>query len=104
MKRSEISVENLTARGWKSCYKVNSNSSYPIQETVALILAGASVEFKVEVIVRTVHVKVNGEDRLWKKASDEEVAKAEAEIADAKHEAAIKKIHARNMARIRRRR
>lgn len=104
MKRSEVTKESLCERGWRTCYSEKSNltEQYTFEEVVEAIKAGAKVEKEVSLLTKKTYIHVGGECMLVKEATAEELENKKQIEEQARHERAIKKIQARNRARMRR--
>lgn len=107
MKRSEVTKESLCERGWRTCYRRDSDSGcyitqYTFEEVVEAVKTGTKVEKEVCLITGNIYIHVGGECMLFKKATAEELEEQKQIEEQARYERAIKRIHARNRARIRR--
>lgn len=107
MKRSEVTKESLCERGWRTCYRRESDSGcyitqYTFEEVVEAVKAGAKVEKEVSLLTKKTYIHVGGECMLVKEATAEELEEQKQIEEQARHERAIKKIQARNRARMRR--
>lgn len=107
MKRSECTKESLCERGWDTCYRRESDSGcyiikYTFEEVVDAVKAGAKVEKEISLLTNRAYINVNGETMLFRVATEEELEEQKQTEEQARYEKAIKKIHARNRARIRR--
>lgn len=104
MKRSECTKESLCERGWKTCYSEESNFAirYTYDEAVQAIQSGAKVKKEVCLTTKSVHIYIDGRAMLWRCATQDEIEEQQRINEQVRYEKAIKKIQARNTARMRR--
>ena len=91
-------------RGWRTCYSDESNhlTRYTFDEVVQAIQSGAKVQKEVSLLTKTTYISIGGKVMLCKDATEVELKEQRALEEQAHYDRAIKKIEARNRAKMRR--